>query len=78
MPDQKVGELNGKWSILFRALMAVMALMLPFLISMAVWSTVTLFNLQKDIAVMKSNYKHMVDDFKEIVIDVKELKKKLE
>ncbi len=39
----KVGELNGKWSILFRATLATSAVVLPFLVSLNVWLVVSAF-----------------------------------
>jgi hypothetical protein len=46
MTQAKVGELNGKWSVLFRVLLAINAIMFPVAISWATWVTTTLWELK--------------------------------
>ena len=42
--DRKtIGNLNGKWSILFRATLAVGAVLQPLIVAWAIWVTVEVF-----------------------------------
>lgn len=42
----KIGNLNGKWSILFRALMAVLVFVIPFVVALNVWFVVTIYEIK--------------------------------
>jgi len=59
MASSTVGELNGRWALLFRVLMAGMALALPFLVALAVWITTSLFKLQTDVALLRLETEHI-------------------
>ena len=39
--SKKIGELNGKWSVLFRAMLAISVLMVPFGVTWMTWVTIT-------------------------------------
>lgn len=77
MQSKLVGELNGKWSILFRALMAVIAMMIPFVIAIGTWTTKTLFDLRTEVALIKSKSEFHFGYLQEMKADLNELKKKL-
>lgn len=77
MENKLVGELNGKWSILFRALMATVAIMLPFVIAIGTWTTVTLFDLKTEIALMKAKNEYFLHMLEDVRIDIEALKVKL-
>jgi len=70
-----INKTNGRWTTLFRALIAAIAFCLPFIIAMAVWSTTTLFQVKEDIAIIKTHNEYLVADFRELKMEVKELKK---
>lgn len=83
--DKKVGELNGKWSILFRAQLVILGVLTPFAISMAVWITVTLFSIRTDIAILSVKRDSLVLDVQKLFtsmerlrIEIDELKKKID
>lgn len=52
--DNKIGGLNGKWAILFKAQLAVGAFFMPMIVSWCVWATVQLFTLQQEIVAFKA------------------------
>ena len=41
----RIGQLNGKWSILFRACIVVTAALLPFIIALQVWYVTSIFHI---------------------------------
>ena len=67
LTPSKIGELNGKWSILFRTLMTLFGMSLPFIIMFAIWITVTLYDIRESLAVI--NYKQ--EDRKEAMAELK-------
>lgn len=42
----RIGELNGKWTLLFRTLMAGALFVLPFLVGLQVWFVTTIYSIQ--------------------------------
>lgn len=45
----RVGNLNGKWAVLFKAQLAVGAFLLPSIMAWATWATVQLFGIKSEI-----------------------------
>jgi len=43
--DTPIGQINGKWSVLFRALLAANAFIVPALVGWGTWVTVMLFTM---------------------------------
>lgn len=74
MSEHKING-NGKWTIWVKVIIGITGFSLPFIISMAVWSTLTLFQVKEDIAIIRTHNEHMASDFKELKGEVKELKK---
>jgi hypothetical protein len=50
MASKLIGELNGKWAILFKAQLTIGALVAPMLITWCVWCTSQIFNVQSQVA----------------------------
>jgi hypothetical protein len=72
MPE-KVGELNGKWSILFRAQLAVGAIVLPLIIAWCTWATVEVFKVQTDLKVfMAAGPRYTPADARSEILKMKE------
>lgn len=49
MPEESrgtVGQLNGKWALLLKSMLALGAVLLPFGVGWCTWATVQLFSLQ--------------------------------
>jgi hypothetical protein len=42
----RIGNLNGKWSVLFRGLMALGAVMLPMMVSLNVWFVSSIYEMK--------------------------------
>lgn len=43
--EQKIGNLNGKWSILFRAFLTAMVVIIPISVPWTVWVTRSIFEM---------------------------------
>ena len=77
MSEKTIGSLNGKWSWLFLAQLAVEAACFPFVILFAIWVTQKLNSLDVQAAVHETEIKHNLEHINEIKTGLQELKRGL-
>ena len=46
MERRSIGELNGKWSLLFRAMLSLGAVLLPFIVVLNVWFVTAIYDIK--------------------------------
>ena len=46
MVNEKIGEINGKWAVLFKIHLGFVSVLSPFVLGWFIWATVNLFNHQ--------------------------------
>ena len=56
----KIGQLNGKWSVLFRVQIAMVCFSLPFLITLEVWQTTSIHDLKVSQAEVRTRMDNLV------------------
>lgn len=82
MTPKKVGELNGKWSVLLRVMLVAGPCVLTLLTPWVVWVTSELYNLRAQQQVILQVYSIEVDHMKELITEIKgdvhDLAKKLD
>lgn len=57
----RIGQLNGKWSILFRALMVVGAIFAPFFITLSAWLVTSIYDVRLDQAILAGKIEAFID-----------------
>lgn len=58
----KIGELNGKWSLLFRAFLGALVFLGPSMIALQIWFVTTIHRITVAQAEIKSELSHIVAD----------------
>ena len=51
---EMIGQLNGKWAMMFKALLALSLALLPFFLALQIWYVTNIYALKMDLAVLNS------------------------
>lgn len=57
---QQIGQMNGKWAVLFKALLSVGALLVPCIVALQVWQVQQIYSLRESSVVMEHDLKSFV------------------
>lgn len=78
MNDVKtIGDISGKWAVLFQALMVIGGMAIPFGVTFCTWMVLTIFDVKTDISILQERNEMQAEGFRRMEVTLKEMREEL-